>query len=90
MKIIEQGGRLNRNLTIEIDDNGVVILTQSTIVDHDIIVVDKSQSRELALSICPELQEEIERMKENHKCALMVIHNNNLQSAYIEEQIKSK
>jgi hypothetical protein len=88
MKVIEQ----DNCQTIEITDFNSCIRLDQAFDDggENYVVVDKSFSRELALSICPELGEEIERMKENHRCALMVIHNNNLQSAYIAEQLKSK
>lgn len=70
MKVIKQNeGEKSRHIKVVLNDNKGITLTQLSMIGKvvygiDEILCQKENTRELALSICPELADEIERLKE--------------------------
>lgn len=63
-KVIEQPGIVNLNIQVSTNDDLDVILSQSNNFTHDEIRIIKSKSREVALSISPELESELKEAVE--------------------------
>ena len=82
MKEIKQ--KVFRGITIHDAGIGLVCIEQ---FGKPLIDVERENTRELALSICPELAEEIERLKAQHFNALVVIKKHNLEEEYINLRI---
>lgn len=63
MKVIKQKQLGVMNIDIQIDPVGLNVERFNIWQNNKFVIVLKENTRELALSICPELAEEIERMK---------------------------
>ena len=61
MKVIHQ--KHYPTLQVDSNENDIVQIAQNGKEDFNLIMVEKERARDFALLVCPELAEEIERLK---------------------------